>query len=129
MPGKSAGGRRRILVIDDEPDIAGLLKLFLAGLHYEVDTFLSPRAGLDALKENGYWAVFCDYMMPHLTGDRVYRAIKELDSALLERFVLVTGAVLDERLERFVESEGARVLNKPFRLDEIKAVLKEFETS
>jgi CheY-like chemotaxis protein len=118
---------RKILVVDDEPDVVKLMELFLSSLGYETDIFLSCEETIEAVQENKYWAVFCDYMMPSVTGDKLYYRIKEKDSELAKRFIMVTGAVLDERLEDFVKKEGIWIISKPFKLDEVKNILMEFE--
>lgn len=118
---------KRILVVDDEPDVAELIRIFLNNIGYEVDVFLSYKESMEAVLNNKYWAVFCDYMMPCGTGDNLYYRIKEMNSELAKRFIIVTGAVLNERLDEFIKKEGVKVINKPFKLEEIKNILVEFE--
>lgn len=118
---------KRILVIDDEPDVAELMRLFLEVLCYEADIFLSCEEALEAINNTEYWAVFCDYMMPGLTGDKLFKAVRDADSRLAKRFIIITGAVLDERLSRFLETETVRVVNKPFRFEDIRDILTEVE--
>jgi len=118
---------KRILVIDDEPDVAELMRLFLEVLSYEADIFLSCEEALEAINNTEYWAVFCDYMMPGLTGDKLFKAVRDADNRLAKRFIIITGAVLDERLSRFLETETVRVVNKPFRFEDIRDILTEVE--
>jgi CheY-like chemotaxis protein len=118
---------KRILVVDDEPDVAELIKIFLNNIGYEADVFLSCEESMEAVLNNKYWAVFCDYMMPWATGDNLYYKIKEMDSELAKRFIIVTGAVLNERLDEFIKKEGVKVINKPFKLEVLKNILMELE--
>lgn len=118
---------KRILVIDDEPDVAELMRLFLEFLAYEADIFLSYEDAVKAIDANKYWAVFCDYMMPGITGDKIYITVKDTDRELARRFIIITGAVLDEKLCSFLETETVRVVNKPFRFEDIRDILKEVE--
>lgn len=118
---------KKILVIDDEPEVAGLMKLFFNNLGYEADIFLSSDESIRAIGKNRYWAVFCDYMMPGITGDKLYGKIKDVDCELAKRFVIVTGAVLDEGLNSFLSVQNVKVMNKPFRFEELKEVLTEVE--
>ena len=118
---------KKILVVDDEPDVAELMRIFLNNIGYEADVFLSCEESMEAVLNNKYWAVFCDYMMPRATGDNLYYRIKEMNSELAKRFIIVTGAVLNERLDEFIKKEGVKVINKPFKLEEIKNILVEFE--
>jgi response regulator RpfG family c-di-GMP phosphodiesterase len=66
-------------------------------------------------------------MMPWATGDNLYYKIKEMDSELAKRFIIVTGAVLNERLDEFIKKEGVKVINKPFKLEVLKNILMELE--
>jgi len=118
---------KKILVVDDEPDVAELIKIFLDSMGYEADVFLSCEESVEAIKKNKYWMVFCDYMMPWTTGDKIFYKIKEIDGELAKRFVMITGAVLNERLDEFVNKEYVKVINKPFKLDVIKNIIDEFE--
>ena len=120
---------KKILVVDDEPDVAELIKIFVDSMGYEADVFLSCEESIDAVKKNKYWMVFCDYMMPWTTGDKIFYKIREIDSELAKRFVMITGAVLNERLDEFVSKEYVKVINKPFKLDVIKNIIDEFETA
>lgn len=118
---------KKILVIDDEPDVAELLHIYLSSLGYNIEVFQSCEGSLESIEGGNCWAVFCDYMMPGITGDKLYKKIKEKNEELAKRFVIITGAVMDERLERFLNSENVTVINKPFRLDEIKDIIRNFE--
>ncbi|MFO0752706.1 MAG: response regulator [Thermodesulfovibrionales bacterium] len=116
-----------VLVIDDEPDVAELMKIFLGSLGYRTDVFLSGEAAVRAVEAGRYWAVFCDYQLPKTSGDLLYRTLRSMDGDLVKRFALFTGAVLDERLEEFMKQEKVRVIGKPFKLEEIKSIVAEFE--
>lgn len=96
---------RKILVIDDEPDVAELMRLFFHNLGYEADIFLSCDESIQAIGSNKYWAVFCDYMMPGITGDKLYSKVKDADCELAKRFIIVTGAVLDDELSNFLSGK------------------------
>jgi len=118
---------KRILVIDDEPDVAELMRLFLEVLGYEADIFLSCEESVKAIGNNKYWAVFCDYMMPGITGDKLFKVVRDADIELAKRFIIITGAVLDEKLSKFLDAETIRVVNKPFRFEDIRNILMEVE--
>jgi CheY-like chemotaxis protein len=118
---------KRILVVDDEPDVAELLRIFLNNIGYETDVFLSCDESMEAVLKNKYWAVFCDYMMPRATGDNLYYRIKDMNSELAKRFIIVTGAVLNERLDDFIKKEGVKVINKPFKLEVLRNILMQLE--
>ncbi len=116
-----SGGR------SDEPNITEILSLFAQQLGYASDAVHSGESAVERLKNNRYWAVFCDFQMPGLNGLMFYDKIKELDAALCGKFVLLTGSVLDDHAESSVVKEKIRVLPKPFYFDSIKQVFQELE--
>ncbi|HVK61379.1 MAG TPA: ATP-binding protein, partial [Bdellovibrionales bacterium] len=64
------GGTERILVIDDEVDLAELLSDTLANLGYRVDTFSDPEVALSAYRQNpsDFDLIFTDFRMPGMNG-------------------------------------------------------------
>jgi len=64
------GGKERVLVVDDEAELAIMLQDMLSRLGYEVTMFTSPEAALDAVKQNpdSIDMVITDMTMPDLTG-------------------------------------------------------------
>jgi DNA-binding response OmpR family regulator len=119
--------KKKILVIDDEPDISELLRIFMQGLGFDVDICRSFNNALGYLSRGHYWAVFSDYMMPEITGDRIFFRLKEISPDTACRFVMLTGAALDDKVDDLMENHGVKIIHKPFTLDDIKRILKELE--
>jgi DNA-binding response OmpR family regulator len=76
----SRNTKKRILVIDDEPDITLTLKaeLEIVGL-FGVDTFNDPELALKSFKPNIYALVLIDIMMPRMDGFVAYQELKKVD--------------------------------------------------
>ena len=73
--------RFRILVIDDEPDIAQSIRSILEKCH-DVDIITNPREAFDNFKAGSYDLVLLDYKMPDVNGFQLYRYLKRVDPAL-----------------------------------------------
>lgn len=58
----------RILLVEDEPDIAGVIKLGLEQARYSVDVEEDGKAGLLAAKEHLYSLIILDVMLPGMDG-------------------------------------------------------------
>ena len=74
------GTKRRILVVDDEPDITLTLKagLEIVGL-FGVDAFNDSELALKSFKPNVYALVLIDIMMPRMDGFVLYQELKKAD--------------------------------------------------
>ena len=80
--------QRRILVVDDEPDITFTLKKGLenSGM-FEVDVFNDPQEALSNFKPNYYDFLLLDIRMPHMSGYDLYDNIKKIDSKVKSCFI------------------------------------------
>jgi DNA-binding response OmpR family regulator len=71
---------KKILVIDDEPDVTYTIKKILEDNGFEVvDTFTDSILALDSYKANFYDLVILDILMPKLDGFQLYIKIREKD--------------------------------------------------
>jgi DNA-binding response OmpR family regulator len=67
----------RILVVEDEPRLGRALQRGLTAEGYLVDLAIDGIKGLEAARTEAYDAVILDIMLPHLSGYRVVRALRE----------------------------------------------------
>lgn len=104
--------RRRVLAVDDHPDIRRLIRDILSPLNYDVEGVASVRRALRRLEEGRYAGVVTDYRMPGLTGlDLITRMRK---AGRRTPVVLITG-VVDEEVEAWVAAHPTvTLLHKPF---------------
>ena len=70
---------RRILVVDDEPDINTALEKALEQYGFKVDSYECPLIALENFKPHYYDLVILDIKMPEMHGFSFYREIKKLD--------------------------------------------------
>jgi signal transduction histidine kinase/CheY-like chemotaxis protein len=112
----------RVLIVDDEPLVAELLQRKLKQADTTIVT--GGREALDLLNgKSEFDLVFCDLMMPTVTGMDVYEAVRVRSPALASRFVFMTGGVCTERARKFVESVPNPCIDKPFDSDTLKRVI------
>jgi CheY-like chemotaxis protein len=115
----------RILLVDDEPLLLKSFTRYLGGVCGH-DVFCAGSGG-EALAqlETGETVdlIFCDLTMPDIDGVEVHRAICEYHPQLRGRFVFLTGGVIDDAVESYVQSSGALVLSKPVRQSSFDKVL------
>ncbi|UCG78179.1 MAG: response regulator [Nitrospirota bacterium] len=113
----------KALIIDDEIDIVEILHSWLEELGYESDSANDVDSAIRLLKGVQYSVIICDLKMPGKSGGDLMKFILENDPLLIERFILMTGTIVDDDMEDDLRSYGARILKKPFMLAEMKAVI------
>jgi CheY-like chemotaxis protein len=90
----------------------------------------SGREALERLTTDAdYDLVLCDLMMPDVSGEHVYRAVRERSPGLLPRFVFMTGGAFTERAQEFLAHFDGRQLEKPFNIDEVESLLSEISAA
>lgn len=63
--------RKRILVVDDEPQVCELVKAMLEYDRHTVSTATSASAAMDALEKESFDVMITDYLMPGMKGDQL----------------------------------------------------------
>ena len=112
----------RILVIEDNHDIARLVEMHLQDLSYQVDLVVDDRTGLDCAMKGRYDLIILDIMLPGIDGLEICR---QLRGAANHTPVLMLTARITE-LDRLLGLElGADdFLTKPFSIMELLARVK-----
>lgn len=110
--------RPRVLVIDDEPNIRELLRMYLGKEGYEVQEAHDGREGLDAFAARAPSLVILDVMMPRLDGLEVCRAIRA-QSAVPIIMLTARGEEVDKILDLEICADD--YLTKPFSPRELPA--------
>lgn len=108
----------RALVVEDDPDIRGLLEIALAGAGLEVRTTGSGREAVDLVPHGHFDLITLDLSLPDLDGVAVCRAIRPMTSAYI---VMCTarGAETDRLTGLDVGADD--YLLKPFAISELRA--------
>ncbi len=121
--------KKRILVVDDEPDFALLVQGNLQKEGFDVDVAYNGVEGLEKIKQNPPDAVVLDVMMPEMDGYEVCAEIKK-DDRLSEIAILMLTAVADHvtstRYSHFdgMSMEADDYLPKPASAEEITDSLR-----
>ena len=125
-PSQPALLRRRILVIDDEPLIGRVIRTALKGDH-EVTVVQRARDALSLLERGqAFDLVLCDVVMPDLSGPEFYERVAQRWPDLASRMVFMTGGAFTPRTVDFMAHVPTRVLTKPFTIDLLKGLVREF---
>jgi len=123
-PSSQAGKRARVLVIDDELPIANTLRDLLAPEH-QVVAAASAREGLARLDAEDFDVVFCDLMMPGMSGIELYERVRTERPGLEQRIVFMTGGAFTTRAAEFLASVDNLRVEKPFSLGLIESIVRD----
>jgi signal transduction histidine kinase/CheY-like chemotaxis protein len=110
----------RILVVEDEPTVARLIADVLGDEGFQVDVLLDGREALEQAGRENYDLVICDMKMPGLDGQHFYKGLVQGGNRLSERFLFVTGDVVSQHTQRFMERHNLPHVAKPFLMEELK---------
>jgi DNA-binding response OmpR family regulator len=116
----SQSTKRRILVVDDEPDITFTLRAELEGGGFDVDAFTDPELALSSFKLGLYNLVLIDIMMPKMDGFELYERLKTVDPNVKVCFLTASEMYLEEIRE--VEHSTLNkdlFLQKPISTDDL----------
>ncbi len=120
---------KRILVVEDEPDMQAGIKDNLEFEGYEVDTASDGKEGLQKILSDGFDLVLLDVMLPHISGFDVCKKVRHENNDTPIIFLTAKGEEIDKVIG--LESGGDDYLTKPFSLREllarVKAVLRRTE--
>ncbi len=123
-----SGTRPRVLVVDDERPIRLALGRFMRRNGWEVDEAEDGEAALGMLHAappDGYDLVITDLRMPVLSGFEVHDWLAEHRRDLFERLVIATGDVASQPVREFLNRTSRPVLEKPFELSALGALLRQ----
>lgn len=111
--------RSTAVVIEDDPDIARVLRIHLDALGVDVRSYATGEAGLAGVREDVPAFVILDVQLPGMDGWDVLRRLR--DDAATERLPVVLTSVDD--LTDAVAGRASSILQKPFlRADVRRAV-------
>ncbi len=110
---------KMVLVVDDEPVLADLLRDILRDEGYDVVVAADGRAALDLLTRERPDLVLMDVMMAGLGGQEAYLAMRSGEGLPQVPVVMMSAAVRADRLDPSI----AAFLPKPFDLDQLLALV------
>ena len=121
MKDNSQKDNRKLLLIDDDPNLILLVKDYLEFRGYNVDTAENGREALQVLDRNVPDMIICDIMMPEMDGYSLVKHIREepMTNRIPVLFLSAKGQSQD-RVKGL--SEGADIyMSKPFEPEELVA--------
>lgn len=122
-------GMKRVLVIEDDPNIVELIKIHLKDLNFEVITASDGMAGLKTFEDQEFDLVILDLMLPKLDGMEVCRRMKKQREVTPILILTAKSEEIDKVLG--LETGADDYMTKPFSVREfiarVKAIFRRIE--
>ncbi len=113
-------GKARLLVVEDDPDISNMLKIYFSGLGYDVDVALRGYAALEKTRQVLPHLIILDIMLPDIDGYEVCRTLRT--STRTSHIPVMFLTQKDERSDKLqgLELGADDYITKPFDIEELK---------
>lgn len=115
-------GGRKILVVEDNPNMSSLLADMLEVFAIESVRATDGRDALQKVEEENIGLVITDIRMPKMSGTELLAALKDSRPDL--PVVLISGFALGDEEDQAAAARADGFLAKPFRMRDIKEVLE-----
>ena len=122
MQGEQKRMPRRVLIIEDDKDIAHLVKLHLQDSGYEVNLAFDGNAGIEQARSKKHDLIILDLMLPGLDGLEICRRLRS-DATYLPILMLTSRSSEIDRILG-LEIGADDYLTKPFSIRELLARVK-----
>jgi two-component system NtrC family sensor kinase len=119
------GPPSRILVVDDEPDVAAVIAEALSAQGHVVEIAADGLQARGAIADRRFDLVISDLRMPEMDGRALDAFLRRLDPAAAPRLVFSTGDTVTPETVAFLRSSGRRYVTKPFSLGNLLRVVEE----
>lgn len=114
--------KARVIVVDDEENLAQFLQIMLSKEGYDVSTALSAQDALKLIEDQPADLVITDLMMPDMTGLDLLKELRTAQ-AKTECIVMTAYASVDSAIEA-LKLGAADYITKPFKVDEVKIIVE-----
>jgi DNA-binding response OmpR family regulator len=118
---------RKILIVDDEPDITSTFDMILQMNGFEVNSYNDPLLALSNFKPDLYGLALIDIRMPKMNGFELYNQIRKIDDKVKVCFITAIEIQKDEHFSSITKSNDKykpNIIRKPIEVDELVKRLK-----
>jgi DNA-binding response OmpR family regulator len=117
--------KNRILIVDDEPDIAKVLKMGLEENGFVVDTYNDPLDVISNFKADSYDLLLLDIKMPKMNGFELYNKLHQIDEKAKICFITAYELYYDEFKRVFPKIKVECFIRKPVSINNLARVIKD----
>jgi excisionase family DNA binding protein len=119
-PDSLSDGKRRVLVVDDDPEIVELFTDVLdRDGRFDVQTASSGYQAGMVSAEFKPQVIVLDYMLPDVNGNVVCRTLREKPEFADTKILIVSGVVNQEEIDGLLDSGADEFVKKPFDIEKL----------
>jgi DNA-binding response OmpR family regulator len=126
---KPAAMKKRVLIVDDEPDVNLAVKIALEQKGYKVDAFKDPLLALENFRKGLYDLLILDIKMPKMHGFELYRQIKRVDDKVKVCFLTAGEMYYGAYTDIFQTLDAQCFIRKPIENEELLKRLNKIMSS
>ncbi|MDD3287525.1 MAG: ATP-binding protein [Alphaproteobacteria bacterium] len=115
--------RLRILLVDDEIELAQTLADLLEPEGHEIDLASDGSIALEKLRRKPFDVIISDLRMPVMDGPGLYAEISRTMPEFTKRIIYITGDTLSSHIQSFLSQNTVPVIEKPYRLVDVKRTI------
>ncbi len=118
----------RVLVVDDDPEIASMLKEILSLDGHDVRCAPSGKKALQLLARHEFQIILTDLRMADMDGIGLYTTLARLAPGLLDRVGFVTGDTFSSSASEFLRQSDCPHIEKPFTPEQVRRLVDELQS-
>jgi DNA-binding response OmpR family regulator len=113
--------KKRVLIVDDEPDVTLVLKQVLDENGFEADSYDEPRLALNNFKANMYDLLLLDIKMPDINGLDLYQEMRKIDDKVKVCFLTASEMFYEKfrKEEPYSKFDKELFIAKPIENEEL----------
>ncbi|MBF0567185.1 MAG: sigma-54-dependent Fis family transcriptional regulator, partial [Nitrospirae bacterium] len=112
----------KILIVEDEKSMNDILKILLEGEGYYVSCANDGTEGLEFIRKDIFDVVITDVRMPGVDGFYILREVKDMSPETI--VIMITAFGTEEDGVDAMKNGAYDYVNKPFKIDEIRLIVK-----
>jgi PAS domain S-box-containing protein len=119
----AAIGNKRILIVDDELELAQTLVDLLEPDGHEIDMAENGKIALEKMTQKPYDAIISDLRMPVMDGPTMFEEMLKSLPEMAKKTIFVTGDTLSTHIQTFLSHHIVPLIDKPYRLKDVRQAL------
>ena len=125
---KAAERNPSVLIVEDNESLGQALELMFESNSFDVSRTTDGVGAIRSISLMDFDVILCDLVMPNLSGDLLYLAVRRIKPHLCSRFIFMSGNLEDPKWKHFAGLTDSALLSKPFQLHDLMDAVQEVIT-